>query len=101
MHVTLDNNTIVGIVFNKNKADPRCADVLHSFGGDKEMAVHAILTYFSGGLNDRDELVVEILDILVSAIEYLKVEYPQLASQIRKTTIDYIKKKHNDQNPQL
>lgn len=101
MLVTLDSNTIVGIVFNKNKVDPKCADVLHSFGGDKEMAVHAILTYFSGGLDDRDELVVEILDILVSAIEYLKVKYPHLAAQVRKTTIEYIKRRNNDQNPQL
>lgn len=93
MRVTLDGNTVVAIVINNNKEDPGCVDVLHSVGGDKDKAIDAIITYFSGGLEAKDPLIVEIMDIFISALEGLKIEYPQLAAQIRKTNIEYLKNK--------
>lgn len=101
MRVTLDNSTVIALVINNNAEDPSCVDVLHSFGGNKDKAVEAIMTYFSNGIQAKDELIVEAMDVFISAIESLKIEYPQLAAQVRKTTIEYIKKKRNDQNPQL
>lgn len=96
MRVTLDNNTVIALVINNNADNPSSVDVLHSFGGNKDKAVEAIMTYFSNGIQMKDLLIVEAMDVFISAIESLKIEYPQLAAQVRKTNIEYLKNKNTD-----
>jgi hypothetical protein len=90
MKVRISELTIFALVINQTEGD-RLADVVHTIGSDRELAIDALITYFNNGMNERDETVRELLEIIVSAIEKIKMDHPALAAQIRKMNIEYLK----------
>jgi hypothetical protein len=93
MRVSINDMTVFAIVITQTESE-RMVDVIHAIGEDRDLAIDALITYFDNGMNDKDEKVRELLEIVVSAIEKIKMDHPALAAQIRKMNIEYLKNKN-------
>lgn len=96
------DRTIFALVINKSDPDlPDDApglgiDIYHAFGKETK-AAQAISETLLTGLDDQNESIIDVMYILISAVEGLKRERPQIAEMIRKRNIAYIKTKRNEQ----
>jgi hypothetical protein len=94
MRVSINEMTVFAIVITQTEGE-RLVDVIHAIGEDRDLAIDALISYFDNGMNDKDEKVRELLEIVVSAIEKIKMDHPALAAQIRKMNIEYLKNKNS------
>lgn len=100
MKVILDGETVFALVVNPTEGE-RLVDVHHAVGPDRDMAINSIITYLSNGVKDNDPLIGQLLEVLISALEWVKIEHPELAAKVRKMNIEYLKNKQDENEKKI
>lgn len=95
MNTIVTSDTILAIFINP-RDDSDTVDVEYAVGSNRDTAINALMTYLITGIEDRNPLIGQLAEIIISAVEGIKKELPEIAAMVRRMNIEHLKNKQDE-----
>jgi hypothetical protein len=93
MRNKVTDETVFALIINP-RSDGEAGLDFNMLIADEEFTKDGLFQYIDEGLKKEDEMAQQLLEILVSVVEQVKEDYPEIAAAIRKMRIEHLKNKN-------